>query len=68
MTQNNLGNALRAQAGRSEGADATRLLGEAVTAYKNALTIFVVDQFPNQHSIVTRNLTVALEMIQKLNR
>ena len=38
-TQNNLGNALSDQAERSGGAQAARLLGEAVAAYKNALTV-----------------------------
>jgi hypothetical protein len=36
MTQNNLGTALSAQAGRSEGAEAVRLLGQAVAAYRAA--------------------------------
>ena len=33
MTQNNLGAALRDQAGRSEGAEAVKLLSDAVSAY-----------------------------------
>ncbi|MGH2503102.1 MAG: hypothetical protein ACRDID_11360, partial [Ktedonobacterales bacterium] len=39
MTQNNLGVALRAQAGLAEGADRATLLQQAVDAYRAALTV-----------------------------
>ena len=64
--QNNLGAALRAQARRSEGAEAARLLGEAVAAYKNALTIWTAKEFPYNHNGATRNLTQAEESLRKL--
>jgi hypothetical protein len=40
MTQNNLGTALRDQAGLAEGAARAALLGQAVEAYRAALTVY----------------------------
>ena len=65
-TQNNLGIALSDQAGRSEGAEAARLLGEAVTAYKNALTIWTAEHFTHYHNFATNNLALAEESLRKL--
>jgi len=56
MTQNNLGNALRDQSGRSEGADGVRLLNEAVTAFREALNVYTKEQSVYFHGIVTKNL------------
>jgi len=66
MTQNNLGNALTAQAGRTEGAEAVRLLAEAVSAYREALGIFTIESFPNYHATVSRNLQKNETDLQKL--
>jgi tetratricopeptide (TPR) repeat protein len=58
--QNNLGITLSAQAGRSEGADTVRLLGEAITAYRTALEVRMREQFPQDWALIQNNLGVAL--------
>jgi tetratricopeptide (TPR) repeat protein len=60
MTQNNLGSALAVQAGRSEGADAVRLLGEAVAACRAALEVRTREQFPQDWAMTQNNLGNAL--------
>ena len=62
----NLGLALSDQAGQSERADAGRLLGEAVAAYTNALTIYSAEHFPYHHTLATNNLALAEEALRKL--
>jgi len=59
-TQNNLGTALRDQAGRSEGAEAQRLLGEAVAAYREALKVRTREQLPQAWAGTQNNLGTAL--------
>ena len=65
-TQNNLGVALSALAGLSARAEAARLLGEAVAAYRAALTVRTRDQFPQPHEMSTRALRAAEERLRKL--
>jgi hypothetical protein len=59
-TQNNLGNALWTQAGRSEGAESVRLLNEAVAAYREALKVYTREQFPQDWAATQSNLGNAL--------
>ncbi|KAB7610411.1 helix-turn-helix transcriptional regulator [Amylibacter sp. SFDW26] len=60
MTQNNLANVLRDQAARTEGADATALLGRAVAAYEAALEVRTRDDEPQNWAMTQNNLAVAL--------
>jgi hypothetical protein len=46
MTQNNLGNALRDLAERSEGAQASQFLQQAVDAFSSALQVYTEPTFP----------------------
>jgi hypothetical protein len=48
MTQNNLGTALQNQGIRTGGEAGTRLLAEAVTAYRHALEVCTCDTLPLQ--------------------
>jgi len=59
-TQNNLGIALCDQAGRSEGAEAVRLLNEAVGAYREALKVYTREQLPQDWAMAQNNLGTAL--------
>ena len=56
VTQNNLGNALRVKAMRSEGAEAVRLLDRAVAAYRVALEVRTREQFPQVWAMTQGNL------------
>ena len=56
MTQNNLGAALKAQALQTAGADAAKLLAQAVDAYRAALQVFSKRDFASFHDIISRNL------------
>ena len=60
MTQNNLGNALRLQGERAEGAEGARLLGEAVPACREALKVYTREQSPQQWATIQNNLGNAL--------
>ena len=60
MTQNNLGNALCDQAGRTEGAAGTALLAEAVAAYRAALEVHTRAAHPVDWAMTQNNLGVAL--------
>jgi tetratricopeptide (TPR) repeat protein len=55
-TQNDMGNALRDQAGHSEGAEAARLLGESVTAYRAGLEVRTREQLPQEWAQTQNNL------------
>jgi len=46
MTQDNLGNALRHQADRTEGQKGAELLAQAVAAYQSALEVYSAEAFP----------------------
>ena len=46
MTRNNLGNALKAQALQDTGADAAKLLAQAVGAYRAELQVRTRERFP----------------------
>ena len=43
-----------------------RLLGEAVTAYQNALTIYTTEHFSHYHTLATNNLARTEEALRKL--
>ena len=62
MTQNNLGNALRALGERESG---TARLEDAVTAYREALKEFRVDHAPYYYQGTLRNLTRAEALLDK---
>ena len=59
VTQNNLGNALSDQAGRTSGPEAVQLLADAVKACRAALEVYTESAFSRDHALVTRNLRVA---------
>jgi tetratricopeptide (TPR) repeat protein len=59
-TQNNLGLALRAQAGLAEGAERAGLLGQAVEAYRAALAVYTRQSAPADWAMTQNNLGVAL--------
>jgi hypothetical protein len=56
MTQTNLGNALRHQADRTEGAKGAELLGQAVAAYQSALEVYSAEAFPFYHDQTEKQL------------
>ena len=60
MTQNNLGNALRALGEREEG---TQRLDDAVTAHRHAIKVYTQDDMPLQWAITQNNLGTAFEAI-----
>jgi hypothetical protein len=49
MTQNNLGNALSAQAARTAGPKGAELLAQAVAALRSCLEIYTAEAFPVDH-------------------
>jgi tetratricopeptide (TPR) repeat protein len=57
MTQNNLGNALRALGEREDG---TQRLQEAVAAYRAALEVYTRERVPLQWAMTQNNLGTAL--------
>ena len=61
MTQNNLGNAFWRQGLRSEGAKATEVLAQAVTAYRCALEVRTREQLPQGWAATQNNLGCALQ-------
>ena len=61
MTQNNLGIALKEQAIRSEGAQGTELLSQAVAAYRSALEVHTREQLPQDWARTQNNLGIALK-------
>ncbi|MEO6725858.1 MAG: hypothetical protein ABIU20_01480 [Blastocatellia bacterium] len=67
MTQNNLGNALSSQGERSEGAEGARLMGEAITAYRAALSVRTREQLPQDWAITQSNVGVVLSNWGKRN-
>jgi hypothetical protein len=56
MTQTNLGNALRHQAGRTEGTKGAELLAQAVAAYQSALEVYSAETFPFYHKQTEKQL------------
>ena len=60
MTQNNLAIALSDQAARFEGAEAVELLDQAVDAYRQALQVYIPEEFPQQWANTQNNLANAL--------
>ncbi len=58
MTQNNLGNALSAQAGLAEGAERVALLEQAVAAYRAALEVRTRQDAPAAWAMTQYNLAV----------
>jgi tetratricopeptide (TPR) repeat protein len=60
--RNNLGNVLQTQGERTGGPDGLRLLDEAVTAYRDALTIHTRDAMPAQWAMTQNNLGNTLEI------
>jgi tetratricopeptide (TPR) repeat protein len=61
MTQHNLGSALHEQGTRADGPEALKLLGEAVSAYRQALLVRTREQMPQQWAITQNNLANALQ-------
>jgi hypothetical protein len=59
-TQNNLGNALWAQAARTEGPKGAELLAQAVSAYRSALEVRTREQLPQDWARTQNNLGAAL--------
>lgn len=53
---NMLGTALGTQGARTGGAEGLALLADAVTAYRDALTVWTVEHFGHCHDIAQRNL------------
>ena len=60
-TQYNLGLVLRYLAGRSEGAQASQYLQQAVDALRSALQVLTETEFPAQWTGTMENLAVAYE-------
>jgi hypothetical protein len=63
MAQNNLGNALAGQAGRTEGAEGTVLLDEAVAAHRAALEVHARSAHPVDWAITQENLGLVFEAV-----
>ena len=59
-TLNNLGNALSAWGGYTVSEQGTKLLGEAVVAYRNALQVYTRDQHPREWAKTKNKLGIAL--------
>ena len=59
-TQNNLGTALRALAGRSDGPQTAAFLDQAVAAYRSALEVRSREQTPQEWASTQTNLGNAL--------
>lgn len=59
--QNENGNALKEQGRRLDGPEAVRLLGEAVSAYRRALSIFTSESKPLEWATTQHNLGNALQ-------
>ena len=57
---NSLGNSLLEAGIRTEGADIQKFLGEAVTAYRAALTVYTKEQLPLQWAMIQNNLGIVL--------
>jgi tetratricopeptide (TPR) repeat protein len=64
MTQNNLGIVLRDQGIRTGGEAGTRLLAEAVAAYRQALEVRTQDTLPLQWAQTQRNLAQAYTYLE----
>jgi len=60
MTQNNLGNALANLRTRSAGEEGSKLLGEAVAAYRSALEVYTKADLPQGWAMTQNNLGAAL--------
>ena len=60
MTQHNLGNVLRDRSIRTSGESSTRLLAEAVAAYKAALTVRTHEQLPQDWAMTQVSLGTTL--------
>jgi hypothetical protein len=56
VIQNNLGNALWAQATRTEGTKGADLLAQAVSAYRSALEVYSAEAFPFYHEQIEKQL------------
>jgi len=51
-TQNDLATALKDKAQRSEGAETMLLLREAVAAYREALKVYSLEDFPQNYAAI----------------
>jgi len=60
-TQHNLGSALQEQGTRTGGPDGQKLLGDSVTAYRQALLVRTREQMPRQWAITQNSLGNALQ-------
>jgi tetratricopeptide (TPR) repeat protein len=66
QTQNNLGNALKAQGILSGGAQSNELLAQAVAAYRSALQVYTREQLPQDWAQTQNNLGLALSTLGNL--
>ena len=62
------GHCVERPGGRSEGAEAARLLGEAVAAYREALKVRTREQLPQDWAMTQNNLGNALERLRRAER
>ena len=67
MTQNNLGEALAALAGRNKGPEAAAYLEQAVTAYRDALQVRTEADLPTQWLQTMINLARTYELQRDWN-
>ena len=63
MTQNNLGNALSELGPRSGGEEGSKLLQDAVAAYRSALEVKTKTDLPQDWAMTQNNLSDALEAL-----
>lgn len=59
--QSGIGNSLREQSTRAEGAEVVRLLGEAASAYRRALLVLTRDSMPQDWATTQHNLGYVLQ-------
>lgn len=60
-SQSGIGNSLREQSARAEGADVARLLGEAASAYRRALLVLTRESMPQDWAATQYNLGYVLQ-------
>ena len=58
MTQNNLATALANQANRTQGARGATLLAEAISAFRDALTVYTKAEHPVDWAMTKENLAI----------
>src|SRR6185295_11384530 len=61
IAQSGIGNSLREQSTRAEGAEVVRLLGEAASAYRRALLVLTRESMPQEWATTQHNLGYVLQ-------